>query len=213
MVVSGQTRRLGSWAAAATTLFSASYSVAQICEWLGLLGSHGGPNSSSTPLGIAVLLVPSLLLGPAYVITLAALHDLVASGAKGLSRAALALGVIYATLTGLVYFVQLTFVAPRLASGETAGIELLLFVPYKSFLFAIDLYGYALMCLSALFAGLALPAEGKLSRARLPLLVTGMLTPALALQMAVPQLIWAGAIWGISFPLAALLLWRGFREG
>jgi len=212
MIVSGQTRRLGLWATAATALFSTSYSIAQIFEWAGLLGSSGGPNSVSTPLGIMILLVPSLLLGPAYVAMLAALHEMAPTGSRGLSRTALALGTVYAALTGLVYFVQLTFVAPRLASGATAGIEVLLFVPYKSFLFAIDLYGYALMCLSALFAAFALPADGPLARARIPLLVTGMLTPALALQMAAPQLIWAGAIWGISFPFAAILLWRGFAE-
>jgi hypothetical protein len=202
------TQKLGLWAAGASAAFALAYTAGQLLEWLGLLGSHGGPNASSTPLGIAVLLIPSLLLGPAWVVTLAALHEVAPVSRRGFSVAALALATIYAALTGLVYFVQLTFVGPRLASGAVQGIELLLFVPYQSFLFAIDLWGYSLMCASALFAAYALAPEFK--RARPWLVLTGLLTPALAFQMFVPQLIWAGAIWGFSFPLAALFLARGF---
>ena len=35
-------------------------------EWLGWAGSRGGPESVSTPLGIAILLTPSLLLGSSF---------------------------------------------------------------------------------------------------------------------------------------------------
>jgi hypothetical protein len=206
--VEAATRKLGLWAAGAAAAFSLVYTVGQLFEWQGLLGSHGGPNASSTPLGIIILLVPSLLLGPAWVVALAALHEVAPAAGRGYSGAALALATIYATLTGLVYFVQLTFVGPRLASGTVQGIELLLFVPYQSFLFAIDLWGYSLMCASAMFAAYALPPG--FERARPWLVLTGLLTPALAFQMFVPQLIWAGAIWGLSFPLAAIFLWRGF---
>lgn len=212
MALSRQTTMLGICAAGASFLFSLLYTVAQLFEWAGLLGSAGGPNAASTPAGIAILLLPSLLLGPAWLATLAALHQATPASARALSQTALALGTAYAVLTGLVYFVQLTFVAPRLAAGETKGIELLLFVPYKSFLFAIDLYGYGLMCASALFAALALPSGSGFLPARPWLILTGLLTPALLFQMAEPRLIWAGALWGISFPVAALLLARGFAR-
>lgn len=203
-------RQLGLWSAGAAAAFSLAYTIFQIFEWLGFLGSSGGPNSSSTPLGIVILLVPSLLLGPAWVMTLAAVHEIAPVARRAFSRSALALATIYAALTGLVYFVQLTFVSPRLARGDVQGIELLLFVPYESFLFAIDLWGYSLMCASALLAAFALPQGSDFKWARWFLILTGLLTPALAFQMFVPQLIWAGAIWGLSFPLAAIFLWRGF---
>ncbi|WP_296674724.1 hypothetical protein [Novosphingobium sp.] len=212
MAVSIQTRTLGLWGAGASALCSAAYTIAQLGEWLGWLGSAGGPGAQSTPLGIMVLLLPSLILGPAWVATLAAIAAAVPRGAKGVALAALALGSMYAALTGLVYFVQITFVAPRLAGGAVTGIELLLFVPYRSFLFAIDLYGYSLMCASAALAGWAVHGHAALGRARLWLWLTGLLTPALALQMTFPWLIWAGSLWGVSFPLASLLLWRSFAE-
>ncbi len=205
-------RRVGIAAALAAAVFSLAYDVAQVLEWLGLLGSAGGPNSTSTSFGIAVLLVPSLLLGPAHVAMLAALHLVVPPARKVFTLIALAFAVIYATLTGLVYFVQITFVAPRLASGDMAEIEILRFVPYQSFLFAIDLWGYSLMCGSALFAGLALRADAAARLPRLFLLATGLLVPALALQMQFPALIWGGAIWALTYPAAALTLARYFAR-
>jgi hypothetical protein len=188
------------------------YDIAQVCEWLGLLGSSGGPNATSTASGIALLLIPSLLLGPAHVAMLAALHLAVSPVRKVYSLTALALSTIYAALTGLVYFVQITFVAPRLAAGAMEPIELLRFVPYQSFLFAVDLWGYSVMCASALFAGLALDPERGNRFARTALLATGALVPALALQMQVPQLIWIGALWAVTYPAAALALWGYFKR-
>jgi len=204
--------RLGTVAAAAATLLSLWYVAAQLFEWAGALGSSGGPNASSTWLGIIVLLVPSLLLGPAYVVLCAALYQVAPPERKAVSLAALALAVIYAALTGLVYSIQLTFVGPRLAAGETAGIELLLFRPYQSFLFAVDLFGYSLMCASTLFAAFALPNWPEARAAKALLVVNGLLLPSLALQMFVPELIYIGSMWGIVFPAAAASLWRMFHR-
>jgi len=205
------TRRLGIAAAAASLVFSLAYVVAQVFEWTGLLGSAGGPNAASTAWGLALLLPPSLLLGPSFVILLAALHQCVPAKRKAFTLAGLSLGAMYATLTGMVYFVQLTFVGPRLAAGEVAGIELLLFVPYRSFLFAVDLLGYTMMCAAAALAGLGLPRGTATRPARLALIAHAALIPFLALQMFVPELIWGGAAWGVLFPLAMALLLRLFR--
>lgn len=202
----------GRSASLAALIFSLAYVGAQLLEWLGLLGSTGGPNAASTPLGLLVLLLPSLLLGTAHLVLIAALHQSVQVERKVLSLAALGFAIAYATLTGLVYFVQLTLVAPRLASGSVAGIELLLFVPYDSFLFAIDLLGYSFMCLSGLLVGLALTGKEGAQGARRWFLLTGLLVPALALQMAFPVLIWGGALWGITYPLACLGAYRFFKE-
>jgi hypothetical protein len=212
MAGSNSVRQAGMGAALAAATCSIAYDIAQIWEWLGLLGSAGGPNSTSTPLGIVLLLIPSLLLGPAHVAMIAALHLVVAETRKVYSLIALAFAIVYATLTGLVYFVQITFVGPRLAAGDMAGIELLRFVPYQSFLFAIDLYGYSLMCASALFAGLALRHRTDATAARWLLIATGLLIPGLALQMQLPWLIWLGACWAVTYPAAAVLLYRLFKR-
>nr|WP_166174899.1 hypothetical protein [Altererythrobacter segetis] len=208
----GSARQVGIWAASSAAFFSIAYIVAQLFEWAGMLGSAGGPNSASTPFGIAVLLVPSLLLGPAFVVTMAALYAVAPRERKVFALAGLALAIMYATLTGLVYFVQLTFVAPRLAAGDTQDIALLLFVPYKSFLFAIDLFGYSLMSAATLFAAFGLPQARSARAAKAAMIANGAVLPFLALQMLVPSLIWPASAWAVTFPASAILLWRVFRE-
>ena len=203
-------RRLGLWSALIAAILALLYSLAQVCEWLGLLGSQGGPDAASTPLGLAILLTPSLLLGPAFVAAMAALRPLCAADRQGIAAAALAFAAIYATLTGMVYFVQLTLVGPRLAAGDTADIALLLFVPYESFLFAVDLLGYSFMCLAGLSAAFALPGHEGFRAVRWALLANGLILPFLALQMYFPWLIWPAAGWAIVFPAAMILLARAF---
>ena len=54
--VSPSTRAVGYGSAVLATFFSLVYVVAQLAEWIGWLGSAGGPESGSTPLGLVVLL-------------------------------------------------------------------------------------------------------------------------------------------------------------
>ncbi|MEZ6030576.1 MAG: hypothetical protein R3C46_12610 [Hyphomonadaceae bacterium] len=205
-------RRVAFWGAVACALTSIAYVLAQLLEWQGLLGSAGGPESASTPFGIALLLTPSLLLGSSFLTLAAALHRLAPPPAKVFSQIALAFATAYATLISMVYFVQLTLVAPRLAAGDTAGIEYLIFVPYRSFLFAVDLLGYSFMSVATLFAAFALPAVRGAGTSRVFLLLNGALTPFLAFQMFMPDLIWIAAFWGVTFPAAVISLALMFRK-
>jgi hypothetical protein len=212
MAVSAASRATGVWAGVATLVFAIAYIAGQLFEWMGLFGSAGGPNASSTALGIYLLLTPSLLLGPAFVVTMAALHVVAPVGRKVFTLAGLSFAAMYATLTGLVYFVQLTFVAPRIAAGDTGGIELLLFVPYQSFLFAIDLYGYSLMSAATLAGAFGLPDVPAARAAKWAMIANGLVLPFLAFQMFVPTLIWPAAAWAVTFPACAILLVRVFRQ-
>lgn len=196
--------RIGAWSAAVAAALSIIYIIGQLLEWQGLLGSDGGPESTSTPIGIAILLTPSLLLASAFVMMMAALHQAAPSDKKALSQAGLAFATIYATLVSLVYFVQLTLVAPRLARGDMADIEFLRFVPYQSFLFAVDLLGYSFMSLATLLAAFALPNARFSLCSKVFLIANGLLLPFIALQMYFPQLIWVAALWGLTFPAAAV---------
>ena len=205
-------RTLGTWSAALCLALGVAYSVAQIAEWLGWLGSGGGPHSRSTPAGLVVLLLPSLLLGPAFVALTVAVHCWADARARAWSLTAVVFATMYATLTGIVYYVQLAFVVPRVARGATEGIELLLFEPFDSFLYAVDVYGYSLMSLSTLFAAAVFRAEGLERWIRRALIANGCLIPFLALQMFWPPLIWGGALWAITFPLASALLTVHFRR-
>jgi hypothetical protein len=205
-------RTLGLWSATLCTVFSLAYVPAQLVEWVGLLGSSGGPHSRSTAAGLAVLLTPSLLLSVAFVALTVAVHHYARPSARVWTHLAVAFASMYATLVGMVYYVQLAFVMPRLSRGDTADIGLLIFEPFDSFLYAVDVFGYSLMSLSTLFAAPAFAGQGIERWIRWSLVANGCLVPFLALQMYYPALIWGGSLWGIAFPAASWLLAIHFRR-
>jgi hypothetical protein len=88
--------------------------------------------------------------------------------------------------------------------------EPFLFVPFDSFLYAVDILGYSLMSVATGFAGFALK-EG--SRTRWLLFANALLLPFLALQMFWHELIWIAALWAITFPGAMGGLAAMFRRG
>lgn len=204
---------LGFWSATLATVLSLAYVIGQVAEWLGWLGSQGGPESSSTPLGLVILLTPSLLLGPAFVVLLVCIHQVTPSAQRVWSLSALAFGIAYLVLISMNYYVQLTLVAPRLARGDTAGIEGFLFVPFNSFLYAVDILGYSFMSVATLFIVPLFRGRGLERVVRLFLLGNGLLLPFLALQMYYHSLIWIAALWAVTFPGATWSLAVLFRRG
>lgn len=210
--ISSSTRALGFWSAVLATVFSITYDLGQIAEWLGWLGSAGGPESASTPLGIVVLLTPSLFLGPSFLALVVCVHQLSSPERRVWSHAAVAFATIYAALISINYYVQLTWVGPRLARGETAGMEVFLFTPFDSFLYAVDILGYSFMSLATLFAAMVLTGGGLQRVARHFLIANGLLLPFIALQMYVHWLIWIAALWAVTFPASTASLALLFRR-
>jgi hypothetical protein len=206
------TWRVGFWAAVFSALFSLLYVVFQLAEWAGLLGSAGGPESASTPLGIALLLTPSVLLAPSFVVMMIGVHHLVPASRQIWGQAAIAFATVYATLIGIVYYVQLTLVMPRMLEGRTEGIEVLLFTPFDSFLYSVDLLGYSSMSLATLFAAFGLVGMDSIRTARWFLLANGLLLPFLLFQIYFNSLIYIAALWAVTFPGAAIALAVAFRK-
>lgn len=210
--VSAATRTVGFRSAVATTAFSLTYVILQVAEWLGWLGSAGGPESTSTTLGIVVLLAPSLLLGSAFLVLAVSVHQLAMPERRVWSHAAVGFATAYAVLTGLVYYVQLTLVAPRMATGRIEGIEPFLFLPFDSFLYAVDILGYSFMSVATLFMARVFTGDGLERTARRFLTATGLLLPFLLFQMYWHALIWVAALWAITFPAATWTLALIFRR-
>jgi hypothetical protein len=203
---------LGFWSAILCTIFSLSYVVAQLAEWAGLFGSAGGPHSKSTTFGLAILLTPSLLLGISFVVLMVSVHHIADARRRIWSHVAVVFAGMYATLVSIVYYVQLAFVMPRLARGDADDIQLLIFEPFDSFLYAVDVYGYSLMSLSTFFAAAVFPNQGLERWIRWALIANGCLIPFLALQMYYPPLIWGGSVWAVTFPAATWLLAIHFKR-
>ncbi len=110
-------------------------------------------------------------------------HQLASPERRVWSHSAVAFATAYAVLTGLVYFVQLTLVLPRLVRGQTEGIDAFLFVPFDSFLYSVDILGYSFMSVATLFAAKVFPGPGLERLVRLFLTANGLLLPFLALQI------------------------------
>ncbi len=194
------------------TAFSLAYVAAQLAEWAGMLGSQGGPESSSTPLGIVVLLTPSLFLGSSFLVLMVAVHRAAPEERRIWSQLAVVFATMYAVLISVVYYVQLTLVAPRLAEGRTAGIEMFLFVPFDSFLYAVDILGYSFMSVATLFAARVFAGGGLNRVLRWFLTANGLLLPFLALQMYWHPLIWVASLWAVTFPGSTWALAVFFRR-
>ena len=210
--IADSTKQVGFWAAVLTTIFSLVYVVGQLAEWLGWLGSAGGPESASTVVGLVVLLTPSLFLGSAFLVLLVAIDRITPPAKRVWSQAALVFGTIYTALISINYFVQLTFVAPRLSRGDVAGIEMFLFTPFDSFLYSVDILGYGFMSLATLFAAMAFSNHGIERVIRRFLLANGLLLPFITLQNFYHPMIWIAALWAITFPGATWSLAVLFRR-
>lgn len=156
----------------------------------GVVGSHGGPESASTPLGIVLLLTPSLFLGSSFLVLTISIQQLTAPEKKICSHAAVAFATVYTILIGIVYFVQLTLALPRPLRGQVEGVEVFLFVPFDSFLYAVDILGYSFMSVATLFAGMVFTGKG----------IGRIVFPFIALQMHFHPLIWIVALWAVTFP-------------
>ena len=206
------TRSVGFWSAVLATAFSLVYIVGQLAEWMGVFGSAGGPESASTPLGIVVLLVPSLLLGSSFLLLMVAVQRVAPEKMKIWGHAAVVFATVYTVLISTVYFVQLTLVAPRLAQNDIAGIEPFLFIPFDSYLYAVDILGYSFMSLATLFAAKVFTGGSLERTARWFLTANGLILPFIALQMYYHPLIWVASLWAITFPGSTWTLALIFRR-
>lgn len=204
--------KVGFWSAVLSTLFSVVYIVAQLLEWSGIMGSAGGPESMSTPFGTAVLLTPSLFLGSAFLVLMVSVHRWAPPVRKVWSQVGLAFATAYAVLISLVYYVQLTFVVPRVAGGDMEGVEPFLFVPFDSFLYSVDILGYTFMSVATLFAAFAFTGDGIERTVRRFMIANGLLIPFLALQIYVHPLIWIASLWAVTFPGTTISLAVLFRR-
>ena len=205
-------RRVGFWSAVLSTIFSIAYVLGQLAEWFGWLGSRGGPESASTPFGIVVLLTPSIFLGSAFLVLAVSINQLAAPEQRVWSQSTVAFATAYAVLISLVYFVQLTLIAPRLARGDTRGVEPFLFIPFDSFLYAVDILGYTFMSVATLFAARVFTGNGLERVARWFLTANGLLIPFLALQLYYHPLIWIASLWALTFPGSTWSLALLFRR-
>ena len=163
---------------------------------------------TSPPAGdLIALMLPSILLAPAYVLTTLIVYHYASnkdnySNNMFWSQASIAFACLYAVFVSIVYFVVLTVIVPHQLAGTTAEI----IYERNSFLYAINVLGYCYMCFSTLFLAPIFSGDGLERYARIFLRVNGILAPFIALQMVIPIFLYVAAIQGLTFPVSMVLI-------
>ena len=182
--------RFGLWAAIAACAASLAYAVPQILQVLGILPG---------PWDRILIFAPSLILAPAYVLTMAAVCDRATSQRRVYGLAALAIAIMYAVLVSIVYITQLSVVIPHDLRGTGASVAYLACCGQGQFTTGLDLLGYTLMSVSTLLAAPVFRGHRWTQRW---LVANGLLAPFLIGQLVWPALILVGALWLVTFPVA-----------
>jgi hypothetical protein len=181
--------RFGFWAAIAAFVTSVGYGIPQILQVAGVLPD---------PWDRILIFAPSLLLAPSFVLTMAAVHVAAPPQRKAFSLGALGVATMYATLVSIVYVTQLGVVIPHQIAGDGAAVAFLACCGQGQFLTGVDLLGYTLMSVATLIAVHVFADRP----ARWWMAANGILAPFLIAQLAWPSLIYIGALWLITFPVA-----------
>lgn len=196
------TSRLGFWGAAGTFAFSVAYAIPQIVL---------GIDMPATPRWLWLILLPSLLLAPAFLVQMIAIHYRTPPAQQAWSHIGIAFAIAYMVFVSIVYFVNLTVVVPRLAQGGLQEYEVLRYVP-RSFMTGIDALGYAAMSLATLFAAPAFAGDPLRLWIRRLFVLNGVLAPVILSTQVYPNMAYAGAPWLLAIPGSSLLLALFFRR-
>jgi hypothetical protein len=189
--------RFGFLAASAAAIASIAYAVPQLLQVAGVLHD---------PWDRILIFAPSLVLAPAFVLAVVAVHEGAAPDRRIFSLGALALAILYAADVSLVYVVQLGSVIPHDRAGQGAIVAFAACCKPGMPATAIDLLGYTYMSLSTLLLAPVFPGAGIRRWLRAALIANGALAPFLLGQLAWPALIYVGALWLVTFPASMILL-------
>lgn len=116
-----------------------------------------------------------LLFGPLYIILLHAIHEYAAEEQRLWVRISLSFGIMFAALTGINYFVQLSAVRLSIESGVTMGLEQLVQANPISLVAAMNLLGWSVgLGLSSLFVAPVFSGSRTASVVRYAFLLNGI---------------------------------------
>jgi hypothetical protein len=148
-----QALRLGKWSAAAVLVEVLLFA---LCLALGLGGAE------TTQISFLVC----LLLAPSFVAMMVGVHYFAPAHGKVWTHLGVAFAAMYAVMCTITYYTQLTVVRTNILGLSPDVLKLLAFTP-GSFLFSVDMLGYAFMTLATFAASFALSPGASRREARL----------------------------------------------
>lgn len=193
----------GRWAAIAALAASIGYGIPQLLQIAGILVD---------PWDRILIFTPSLLLAPAFVLTMVAVHVTTPVSRQIWSLAGLTLAIMYAVMVSIVYVTQLGVIIPHDLRGDGDRYSVLACCGKGQFMTGVDLLGYTLMSASTLLAAPACVRTGSARVVRVWFFANGLLMPFLVLQLVWPSLIYVGALWLVTFPASMFVLARAFHQ-
>jgi hypothetical protein len=157
-----------------TVCFIVAFTMPPIFHWTTMQDYLAYSNPASQPFkSVAQLMM--LFFAPLYVVLLSSIYDLAGSEKKPLARAALLMGVIFAGLISMHYFIQLSTVRLGIANGQVAGLDQFVQANPASAISAINLLGWSLFFgLSSLLIALVFAGRGLEQFIRVVFLINGV---------------------------------------
>jgi hypothetical protein len=157
--------------------------------------------------------IPSLILAPVFVILMLSIHHYAPESKKLLSQLGFSFALICAAILSIHYYIQLTVVQQGLLNNELAGLwQFATPNPHSLFwTFAALGYGFmgiALICAAPVFSEKSDRAIKWLFVANGVIGIAFLIGNALGIFMVN---IFASFIWGVLFPIAAILLAKKFH--
>lgn len=157
-----------------TVCFIIAFTLPPVFHWTTMQDYLAYSNPASQPFkSVAQLMM--LLFAPLYGVLLSSFYDLAGPQQKPLARAALLMGVLFAGMISMHYFVQLSTVRLAVASGQTAGLEQFVQANPISAMSAINMLGWTLFFgLSSLLIAPVFTGRGLGKFIRIMFLINGV---------------------------------------
>jgi hypothetical protein len=192
--------RIGYIAGSLAFLFAAAYTIIQILQVLKVL---------RFPADEMLIYGSSLGIVIPFVLEILALHYMTVNHKKFWSHAALIFTIIYAVFVTANYVVQLATVLPNKLNGTYDEIKILDQTPHSLF-WDFDAIGYIFMGLAMLVAIPVFEKQGFQKWVRISFIANALVTPFITIVYFYPvfseKLLILGFPWGITAPLAMLML-------
>lgn len=202
----GNIYQYGYWFGTAAFAATVAFVVVQLMQLLRLL---------PYPFDEGLIYGFSLCIVIPFVMEMLALHYSTPEDRKYWSHAALIFTVIYAVFVTANYVVQLATVIPATLRGASAQIGLLVQTPHSMF-WDYDAIGYISMGIAMLLAAPVFGNERADRRVKMAFIANALVVPLIAIVYFYPvfseQLLLLGLPWGITAPLAMLMLALWFKQ-
>jgi hypothetical protein len=204
--VNASLNKAGFWSGLVAFSATAGYVVVQLLQVAGII---------HFPFDEILIYGTSLCIVIPFVLEILALHYITPGEKRFWSHAALIFSIIYSVFVTANYVVQLATVIPMKLKGAADEIRILEQTPHSLF-WDFDAIGYICMGLATLVAIPVFEKQGFQKWVRISFLANAIVTPLIMFvyfyQPYSEKLLFLGLPWGITAPVAMLMLAFMFRK-